>query len=162
MTFTKHQEDKVKQSALSLLYQNYCKTRKYTKHCPTKIVSMIRKYHNYKLQTNLWHREEEPHNIHKTPGRQSKATSSLFSIKMIAKLERTQSTAQRNMKQTQDPHNGSNNKQRIYNYCNVSAQRNNPIKLTHVYFTFLINPYNHSVHFMGHWQAVQTQNVTSD
>ena len=23
---------------------------------------MIRKYHNHKLQTNPWHREEEPHN----------------------------------------------------------------------------------------------------
>ena len=23
---------------------------------------MIRKYHNHKLPTNLWHREEEPHN----------------------------------------------------------------------------------------------------
>ena len=33
----------------------------------TKIVSMIRKYHNHKLQTNPWHREEEPHNSHETP-----------------------------------------------------------------------------------------------
>ena len=29
---------------------------------------MIRKYHNHKLQTNLWHHEEEPHNNHETPG----------------------------------------------------------------------------------------------
>ena len=36
-----------------------------------KIVRMIRKYHNHKLQTNPWHREEEPHNHHKTPGRQT-------------------------------------------------------------------------------------------
>ena len=34
---------------------------------------------------NLWHLEEEPHNNHETPGRQSKATSSLYPIKMIAK-----------------------------------------------------------------------------
>ena len=48
---------------------------------------MIEKYHNYKLQTNPWHREEEPHNNHETPGRQlTKTTSSLFPIKMIAKL----------------------------------------------------------------------------
>ena len=33
---------------------------------------MIRKYHNHKLQTNSWHREEEPHNSHETPGRQTK------------------------------------------------------------------------------------------
>ena len=32
---------------------------------------MIRKYHNHKLQTNPWHREEEPHNNHETPGRQN-------------------------------------------------------------------------------------------
>ena len=54
------------------------------------------KYRNYKLQTNPWHREEEPHNNHETPGRQTKqsqATSSVFPIKMIAKLEWAQSNA---------------------------------------------------------------------
>ena len=45
----------------------------------SKIVSMIRKYHNHKLQTNLWHREEEPHNDHKTPGRQTKQSNQLSS-----------------------------------------------------------------------------------
>ena len=33
---------------------------------------MIRKYHNHKLQTTPWHREDEPLNHHKTPGRQIK------------------------------------------------------------------------------------------
>ena len=33
---------------------------------------MIRKYHNHKLQTNPWQREEEPDNNHETPGRQTK------------------------------------------------------------------------------------------
>ena len=33
---------------------------------------MIRKYHNHKLQTIPWHQEEEPHNNHETPGRQTK------------------------------------------------------------------------------------------
>ena len=42
-----------------------------------KIVSMIRKYHNHKLQTNTWYREEEPHNNHETPGRQTKQSSQL-------------------------------------------------------------------------------------
>ena len=37
-----------------------------------KIVSMVRKYHNHKLQTNPWHREEEPHNTNETPGRKNK------------------------------------------------------------------------------------------
>ena len=47
----------------------------------------IRKYHNRTQQTNLRHHEEAQHNNsnHKTPGRQSKASSSLFSIKMISK-----------------------------------------------------------------------------
>ena len=49
---------------------------------------MIRKYHNHKLQTTPWHREEEPLNHHETPGRQIKQSiSSLFPIKMIATLE---------------------------------------------------------------------------
>ena len=62
---------------------------------------MIRQYHNHKLQKNLWHSEEEPHNNHETPRRQTKQskTSSLFPIKMIAKLEWTQSNAQQNIKQ---------------------------------------------------------------
>ena len=51
---------------------------------------MTRKYHNHKLQTKPWFREEEQHNNHETPGRQTKqATSSLFPIKMIAKIEWT-------------------------------------------------------------------------
>ena len=37
-----------------------------------KIVSMNRKYHNHKLQTNPWHCEEESHNNHETLGRQTK------------------------------------------------------------------------------------------
>ena len=43
------------------------------------------KYHNQKLQTNPRHHEEESHKI--TRQRENKATSSLFPIKMIAKLE---------------------------------------------------------------------------
>ena len=60
---------------------------------------MIRKYHNHKPQTSLWHRKEEPLNHHETSERQikqsnqlslpitrhqedklSKATSSLFKV----------------------------------------------------------------------------------
>ena len=43
-----------------------------------KIVSMIRKYHNSKLQTNAWHRDEEPHKNHETPGRQTKQSNQLY------------------------------------------------------------------------------------
>ena len=38
---------------------------------------MIRKYRNHKPQTNPWHREEEPHNHHETPGRQTKQSNQL-------------------------------------------------------------------------------------
>ena len=42
-------------------------------------VSMVRKYHNHKLQTNPPHREEEPQDIHnnKTPKRQQKQSNQL-------------------------------------------------------------------------------------
>ena len=38
---------------------------------------MIRKYHNHKPQTTLWHREEEPLNHHWTPERQIKQSNQL-------------------------------------------------------------------------------------
>ena len=67
-------------------------------------MSMIRKYHNHKLQTNGRHREEQPHNNRETPARkQSKGTSSLIPIEMIAKLYWTQSNAQQNIEQLQNP-----------------------------------------------------------
>ena len=52
---------------------------------------MIRKNLNHKLQTNPWYREEEPQSNHERhqEGKQSKATSSLFPIKITAKLEQT-------------------------------------------------------------------------
>ena len=36
---------------------------------------MIKKYHNHKLHTNPWHREEEPHYNHETRGRQTKQSN---------------------------------------------------------------------------------------
>ena len=61
-------------------------------------MSMIRNYHNHKL------REEEPHNNHKTPGRQTKQSNKLsLPIKMIAKLEGTYSNVQQNIEQLQTP-----------------------------------------------------------
>ena len=64
---------------------------------------MIGKYNYHNLQTSPWHLKEEPHNNHETQGRLSKATSSLFPIKMIAKLEWTQSNVQQNIEQLQTP-----------------------------------------------------------
>ena len=34
-------------------------------------------YHNHKLKTKQWHCEEEPHNNHETPGRQTKQSNQL-------------------------------------------------------------------------------------
>ena len=52
-------------------------SEKALKHLKSKIVSMIRKYHNHKLQTTPWHREEEPLIHHETPGRQIKQSNQL-------------------------------------------------------------------------------------
>ena len=38
---------------------------------------MIRKYYNHKSHTNPWQLQEEPHNHHKTPGRQTKQSNQL-------------------------------------------------------------------------------------
>ena len=54
-----------------------------------KQVSLIRKYHNRILQTNPWPGEGEPDDQNLTIKKQSKATSSLFPNKMIAKRTRT-------------------------------------------------------------------------
>ena len=77
---------------------------------------MIRKYHNHKLQTTLWHRQEEPLNHHETPGRQIKLSNQLslphqddcntrMDIKQRTTIHRT----------ITDSHNGSNNKQKVNN-----------------------------------------------
>ena len=50
-------------------------------HSSFAIISMGKRavYHNHKLQTNPWYREEEPHNNLETPGRQTKRSNQLFS-----------------------------------------------------------------------------------
>ena len=65
---------------------------------------MIRKYHNHKSQTTLWHREEERSTITRhQKDKLSKAASSLFPIKMIVILQRAQSNVQQNIEQLQTP-----------------------------------------------------------
>ena len=59
---------------------------------------MIRKYHNHGTSwkshtTIIWHQEDKL----------SKVTSSLFPVKMIAKLEWASSNAQQNIEQLQNP-----------------------------------------------------------
>ena len=80
---------------------------------------MIRKYHNHKLQTNLLHYEEESHNNHETPARQTKQANKLsLPFEMIAnynghkvKYNKTYS------------HKGSNNKQWINNDRAATLER---------------------------------------
>ena len=55
----------------------YCTTQARADLGKPKLVSMIRKYHNHKLQTNQGHREEEPHSNHGSPGRQTKQSNQL-------------------------------------------------------------------------------------
>ena len=43
----------------------------------SKIVSEYDKKKKHKLQTNPWHREEEPHNNHETLGRHTKQSNKL-------------------------------------------------------------------------------------
>ena len=64
---------------------------------------MTSKCCNNSPQTNPWYSEEETQNTdgHTTAITQSKATSSLFLSKMIAKLEKTQRTTLQNKDPTQ-------------------------------------------------------------
>ena len=77
---------------------------------------MIRKYYNHKLLTNLWYCEEESHNNHQTPERQTKQSNQLFLThrdNCKTRMDTKQCTT-KNRKVTES-HNGSNNQQRINN-----------------------------------------------
>ena len=79
-------------------------------------MSMIRKYHNHKLQTTLWHRAEEPLNHQETPGRQIKQSNQL-SLPHQDDCNTRMDIKQRTTKHRTitDSHNGSNNKQKVNN-----------------------------------------------
>ena len=65
----------------------------------------IRKYHNHKLQKNQWYREEEPHNNHETPGRQTTQSNQL-SLPHRADCKArmgAQRNAHRNIEKLQNP-----------------------------------------------------------
>ena len=85
---------------------------------------MIRKYHNYKPQTTLWHREEESLNHHETPGRQIKQSNQLYLPHQDDCNTRTD-TKQRTTKHRTitDSHNGSNNKQKIIHNRTTALER---------------------------------------
>ena len=48
---------------------------------------MIRKYHNHKLQTSSWHREEEPLNHHET------RSSEMYKISTTKKFSKYETSA---------------------------------------------------------------------
>ena len=77
---------------------------------------MIRKYHDHKPQTNPRHCEEELQDIYS-----NKTISSLFLVKMIAKLERTQSNAHQNKDKHRTPKQWE-----VYNTINQQKQKPPP------------------------------------
>ena len=89
---------------------------------------MIRKYRNHTPQTNKRHHEEEQQNTdcHKTSGRQlkQKKPSSLFPIKVIAKLDEHKALKNKTRTKHRIPtNNGSNNKQKINNNRTIAVER---------------------------------------
>ena len=90
----------------------------------SKIVSMIRKYHNHKLQTSPWHREEEPHNNHETPGIQTKQSNHLsLPHQDDCRTRRDIKKRTTNHRTNTDSHNGSNNKQQVNNNRTTASER---------------------------------------
>ena len=85
---------------------------------------MIRKYHNHKPQTTLWHRKSEPLNHHETPGRQIKQRKQL-SLPHQDDCNTRTDTKQRTTKHRTitDSHNGSNNKQKVNNNRTTALER---------------------------------------
>ena len=85
---------------------------------------MIRYYHNHKLQTNPWYHEEEPHNNHGTPGRQTKQSNQLY-LPHQDDYNTIMDTNKRTTKHRiiTESRNGSNNQQRINNNRTTALKR---------------------------------------
>ena len=85
---------------------------------------MIRKYHDHKPQTTMWHREEEPLNHHGTPGRQITQSNQL-SLPHQDDCNTRTDTKQRATKHRtiKDSHNESNNKQKVNNNRTTALER---------------------------------------
>ena len=92
--------------------------------CPLKIVSNFRKYHNRKLKPNPWHREEEPHNNHETPAKQTKQSNQLALPHQIDCKTRMDIKIRTTKHRTiTDSHNGSNNKQQVNKNRTTALER---------------------------------------
>ena len=85
----------------------------------SKIVSMIRKYHNHKPQTTPQQQEEEPLNHHETPGRQTKQSKQLPLPRQDDCNTRMDIKVQQNIEQLQTPTMGVtiNKSQLQQNHC---------------------------------------------
>ena len=85
---------------------------------------MIRKYHNHKLQTTPWHREEELPNHHETPGRQIKQRNQLSLPHQIECNTRMDIKQRTTIHRTiTNSNNGSNNKQKVNNNRTTTLER---------------------------------------
>ena len=84
---------------------------------------MIRKYHNHKLLTNLWQREEEPRDTRKT----NKVKQSAFSSHAIWLQNYNEHKVTHNktyyIEQITESNNVSNNQHRINNNINTALER---------------------------------------
>ena len=85
---------------------------------------MIRKYHYHKLQTSTWHGEEEPHNNHETPIRQTKQ-SNLLSLPHQDDSKTSRDIKKRTTKHRAitESHKGSNDKQQVNNNRTTALER---------------------------------------
>ena len=91
---------------------------------PKKVSEYDQKYHYHKLQTNPWQREEEPHNNHVTPGRQTKQSNQL-SLTRQDDCKTRKDIKKRTIKHRTitESHNRSNNKQQVNNNKNHTLER---------------------------------------
>ena len=111
---------------------------------------MIRKYHNHKLQTTPWHREEEPLNHHKTPGRQIKQSNQLsLPHQDDCNTRMDISNVQQNIEQLQTPTMGVTiNKRRLEKHSHLSSGQGSLLvsvmlnKSESVFLLFLMNRLN--------------------
>ena len=84
---------------------------------------MIRKYHNHKPQTTLWHQEEELLNHHETPGRQIKQSKQSISHQDDCNTRTDTKQCTTKHITITDSNNGSNNEQKVNNNRTTALER---------------------------------------
>ena len=85
---------------------------------------MVRKYNTHKLQTNPWHREEEPHNNHQAPRRQTKQSNKLSLLHQDdCKTQMDKKVPKTKHRTITESHKGSKNQQLINNNRTTALER---------------------------------------